>query len=643
VSASPLISSMSRGNKPAGGSSNRARGGLARGLLLVLLPLILLPLITFAVLIYRQVQADTTTQAFAQLQSLADLKKDQIGNWAAARVADISNLANAPDLKGQVRDYYSGLNDGSLVTNHLNDFLINNSQFEAIMLARPGDGVVSLSTRQARFDRFIGSTFLDSGQLNRSTTVAFLAPPFFDPRVQEVVVLVAAPVVDPSLGKTLGIVLGFVRGSQLSDVAAPVPGLGRTGHAFVITRDSYQLGSMVTNVAASSSGIDQARMQHIDGSGVYLDLNGQQVFGVYRWLPSYQLALLVEEGTTEALAPLGRFAGVLIGISVSAIAISLLGVIYFTRRITGPLQSLTESAMRMAGGDLTANVTIKRRDEVGLLADAFNSMSGELRGLYQDLESKVEARTRQLASAAEIGRAATSILGTEDLLSRSVDLIRDRFGYYHVSFFLLDETGRWAVLSEATGAVGAQLKARGYRLAVGSNSLIGWVTANRQPRIVLDVVGDAFYFPNELLPDTRSEAALPLRVGDRLLGALDVQSQSLNAFTQPDIEVLQVLADQLAVAVENGRLFARQERVAQLEQRVANLTAKIHGSITVDAILENAATELGQVFGARKVVVRLAPEDESVTAGEPLPNKPPAGRNGRSDDHGNGHSDGGHG
>jgi len=136
------------------------------------------------------------------------------------------------------------------------------------------------------------------------------------------------------------------------------------------------------------------------------------------------------------------------------------------------------------------------------------------------------------------------------------------------------------------------------------------------------VVGDATYFQNELLPDTRSEAALPLRVGERLIGALDVQSRSLNAFNQSDIEVLQVLADQLAVAVENGRLFGRQERMAALDKRVAALTAKIHASITVDAILDNAATELGQMFGARKVVIRLAPETQG--AGAPLPVVTPA-------------------
>jgi nitrate/nitrite-specific signal transduction histidine kinase len=332
-------------------------------------------------------------------------------------------------------------------------------------------------------------------------------------------------------------------------------------------------------------------------------------------MPVYQLAILVEQGTAEALAPLRQFATLLVVTSLGGLVVSALGVFFFTRRVlTGPLQSLTDGALRLAGGDLGAMVQIRRQDEIGLLADTFNSMATELRGLYQDLESKVEARTQQLEAAAEVGRAATSILSADELLARTVDLIRDRFGYYHVSIFMLDETNRWAVLQEATGEAGAQLKERGHRLAVGSHSLIGWVTANRQPRIALDVASDEVHFRNELLPDTRSEAALPLRVGERLIGALDVQSRSLNAFNQADIDVLQVLADQIAVAVENGRLFARQERAARLEQRVASLTARVHRSLTLDAILENAAAELGQTFGARKVVVRLTPEAQPAAA-----------------------------
>src|SRR5271169_6107190 len=115
MSASPWTSSVFRGNKQTSGPAQRGRGGLARGLLLVLLPLILGPLVIFAFLIYRQVQAATTTQSFAQLGGLAELKMDQISNWANDHVASIANLANSPDLLTQVRNFNSALSDGSLI------------------------------------------------------------------------------------------------------------------------------------------------------------------------------------------------------------------------------------------------------------------------------------------------------------------------------------------------------------------------------------------------------------------------------------------------------------------------------------------------------------------------------------------------
>ena len=229
-----------------------------------------------------------------------------------------------------------------------------------------------------------------------------------------------------------------------------------------------------------------------------------------------------------------------------------------------------------------------------------------------------------------------------DLLGRSAELIHDRFGYEHVLIFLLDETGRMAVLSEAAGPSGEALKAIGLRAAVGSESVIGWVTENRQARVVGHTGSETLDAPSGLLAGTRSEATLPLRVGDRLIGALDVHSRAPNAFSAASVEVLQALADQISVALENGRLFARQERVAQLEQRVAGLTARIHSSLTLDAILENAATELGHVFGASKVVVRLKPEAESLLAGPAAapavtPAAPlPAGKPGNGN--GNGHA-----
>jgi GAF domain-containing protein len=135
-----------------------------------------------------------------------------------------------------------------------------------------------------------------------------------------------------------------------------------------------------------------------------------------------------------------------------------------------------------------------------------------------------------------------------------VDLIRERFGFYHVSVFLLDETGTWAELAASTGEPGRMLLARRHRLAVGSNSIIGWVTARRAPRVALDVTQDPFHFRNPLLPETQSEAAVPLLVGDLLLGALDVQSKSPNAFAEDDVRALEAIGGELAVAIDRANL-----------------------------------------------------------------------------------------
>ncbi|MEK6574040.1 MAG: GAF domain-containing protein, partial [Chloroflexota bacterium] len=184
------------------------------------------------------------------------------------------------------------------------------------------------------------------------------------------------------------------------------------------------------------------------------------------------------------------------------------------------------------------------------------------------LEETVRRRTSQLTTAAEIGRAATSVFDLTELLSRTIELIRTRFGYYHASVFLLDETGLNAVVRESTGEAGRILKERRHSLAVGSQSIIGYVTAQRKARVALDVGQDAIYFKNPLLPETRSELAIPLVAGDRLLGALDVQSKEPNAFTAADVSVLQTLADQLAIAIRNAELFNSQDKLLKENERL---------------------------------------------------------------------------
>jgi GAF domain-containing protein len=179
----------------------------------------------------------------------------------------------------------------------------------------------------------------------------------------------------------------------------------------------------------------------------------------------------------------------------------------------------------------------------------------------------LEKRTVQLEAATEVAREAAEIHDVETLLEQTVGLISDRFGFYHTGIFLLDAEGEYAVLRAASSEEGRRLLARGHRLKVGEVGVVGYVTERGEPRIAQDVSVDELYFNNPAMPATRSEMTVPLRVRGKIIGALDVQSVDLEAFSSEDVSVLQTLADQVAVAIENARLIAESQAAVEAAQR----------------------------------------------------------------------------
>ena len=182
--------------------------------------------------------------------------------------------------------------------------------------------------------------------------------------------------------------------------------------------------------------------------------------------------------------------------------------------------------------------------------------------LRQALEESAQ-RAGQLQVITELSHAIAQIRDLDRLLSEVTHLIADHLGFYHVGIFLLDESGRYAVLQAANSEGGQRMLARGHKLEVGVQGIVGYVTGTGRPRIALDVGADAVHFDNPDLPETRSEVALPLRIGEEVIGALDVQSKETAAFTQMDVVVLQMLADHVAIAIENARLLRRVQEALQ--------------------------------------------------------------------------------
>jgi GAF domain-containing protein len=206
------------------------------------------------------------------------------------------------------------------------------------------------------------------------------------------------------------------------------------------------------------------------------------------------------------------------------------------------------------------------------------------------LEQRINARTEQLRASADVGRAAVSILDTNQLLIEIVNLITDRFGFYYAAVFLADVTGKWAVLREATGESGRTLKERQHQLEIGGQSMVGTVMRTRKARIALDVGDEAVRFANPRLPDTRSEIALPLVVGTRVIGALDVQSTQMAAIDEASAAVLQSMADQIAIALSNTLQFHQAQTALQRTRQLYETSTAISNAQDAGGILQELMT-----------------------------------------------------
>ncbi len=247
-------------------------------------------------------------------------------------------------------------------------------------------------------------------------------------------------------------------------------------------------------------------------------------------------------------------------------------------------------------------------DDLRFMVAVANQISGPIHNARLLGESQQAAL--QFATAAEIARDISSSLELDDLLHKAVEMIRSRFNFYHASVFLKDPSEEFVVIREATGEAGAQLKRSGHKLAIGSKSVVGFVAGNGEPLTVNDTARDATYYANPLLPETRSEAASPLKIGDRIVGVLDVQSIQPYAFSEDNLRTLQILADQLAIAVVNTELFAEtQEHLAQ-HRLLHHITTTAASGTTLDEALQSAVNGLQVTLGGDRVSILLVDREK---------------------------------
>lgn len=356
---------------------------------------------------------------------------------------------------------------------------------------------------------------------------------------------------------------------------------------YLVNSDPGKIGTS----ASEDLGVDNLQNLLNAQSITILDEENGRLIGSYRISFGDPLAISIGsiEKKTRGLNSLSP--GFLIQLSIAIIFVAICAGIVTSVYITNPLRRLISYSNELKKGNLNATLeSQRRRDELAELSTNLQSLTRNVQKSFKDIETKVNESTREfehrsnlLKAVADVGKAITSFRNLSELLEQTTHLINENFGYYHAGIFLLDEHKEYAVLSAANSEGGQVMLRRKHQLKVGGTSIVGYVTENRKARIALDVGADAVYFDNPDLPKTRSEMALPLVVGGQILGALDVQSTEPQAFSEEDIATLQILAEQLAVGIQNANLLNETEKALEKARTVyGDMSREAWGKILRD-------------------------------------------------------------
>ncbi len=553
-----------------------------------------LPVLTAAIISLAIGLFNWRQQSFERLETVADSKQEAILRWADSVEQKLAIAANSDCGYDRINVIVSLAREDKylqfynrVVRNHFVDFLTQAGGIQALSLA-DRNGLIILSSDIHQEGGHFSDLKINEEIMAKPSLSIIRQDSTKTETIDNFQILASSPISGLSSDEK-GLLIAQPRLDRLVQILNDYTGLGKTGKTYLITPDHLlfadsrlqdDLSNQSNLTFTPTEGLRKAIESKAVISGIFPDFRQRDVLAVYRWLPELGVVLAVEQDRMETFATIFETLGINLVIVTISLAVAIALSMVVVRDIVQPITDLADTATCIAAGDLDQIARVNQTDEIGILASAFNSMTAQLRELITNLEKRVADRTQelerlalQLETSARVGREITSILEIDELLSKVSELIRGAFDYYGVHIFLLDE-GKNQLIFNGTW----EGKPYHVTLEVGQDSLNGKAVLQNKAILANDVALEPSYRMDDHYPDTQAELVVPLRIGNRVIGTLDILSTEKHAFNPDDMLVVQSLGDQIAIAIENARLYERSRELAVLEER-NRMARELHDSM----------------------------------------------------------------
>ncbi len=562
-----------------------------------------------------------------QVNTLATLSLDNILQQAVKRenqayegdAAAIQATLDAKDAQWRAADQANN-NADPLVQEHLtSDVALNLLEYKEtfpnnieVFITDVYGGLTGSTNRTS--DYYQADEDWWQAAYNNGEGAVYIGDPEFDESAGQFGVQIALPIRDQNTGEIIGILRTTYLVSAFETILAT--SIGETGQT-----DLYIPGDTVTYI--HQAGLEEAEpglFEQVQTAGqgmvemVYEDALSfvtqapVQATEDNADIDSLGWTVVFHQDRDEVYAPVNVYIKNFILVILIIVALAVVAAFVFSGFLARPLIELTQTAEEVSAGDLESRAEVTSTDEVGTLAIAFNSMTAQLQNTLQGLEQRVADRTRNLELAAEVGRSVSQVRELRTMLRDACELIEKEFDLYYVQVYLTNPSSTTLELEAGTGSVGEQLLERRHSLPLSTASINGRAALERNSVVIPDTAQSTTFHRNPLLPETRGEMAVPLILGGRVVGVLDMQSREPDVLTNEVLPAFEALAGQLAVAIQNANLLEEAQQARAEVEAQARRQIRSNWASHLDSI--HKPQKIGYLFDHDTVTPITDMEDE---------------------------------